>query len=371
MSLVILLLELLEVDLPIAFAWCACEGPGVTRSMKPSLSLAAPGRSPLPLPAQFVACGAGYAAHVALLSRRSISVAHLDLGLDTVAGLAVLAAVGARRLRRGAPPLPSWLYTEPRGTDDAADAAAAAAVLDLRRVTSREKLAVVSTLAIMLLAPLLFSLAGPAVDLVLYGLAALGVPLTRASMLGARLLLEQTALYALLLATLGARHAPFFRGERWVRGGFDRPWLLPTLGGYAISIALFNLVEPLNQALLPQLQYAREGMVAKLANPADGSLWTLLLGAITPCVSAPIFEELQSRAFTMQALTLALPLRYALAGSGLLFGAQHMQLGLVLPLWVTGWVWGAAYVWTGNLVVPILIHALWNARIFVGSALGL
>ena len=31
----------------------------------------------------------------------------------------------------------------------------------------------------------------------------------------------------------------------------------------------------------------------------------------------------------------------------------------------------ALYVRTGNLLVPILIHALWNARIFLGSYLGL
>ena len=41
--------------------------------------------------------------------------------------------------------------------------------------------------------------------------------------------------------------------------------------------------------------------MAKLANPADKSAMALVLAAITPCVGAPLYEELQSRAFLLQA----------------------------------------------------------------------
>ena len=71
------------------------------------------------------------------------------------------------------------------------------------------------------------------------------------------------------------------------------PWLAPVLGGYTASLALFNLVEPLNQLLLPHLAYASEGIVAKLANPADRSISSLVLASLAPCIGAPIFEELQ------------------------------------------------------------------------------
>ena len=73
------------------------------------------------------------------------------------------------------------------------------------------------------------------------------------------------------------------------------------------------------------------------------------------------------RSFT----TCSAPHRNLSARAGLLFGAQHLQLGLVLPLSVTGLMWGILYVNSGNLLVPVLIHALWNARIFLGSYLGL
>ena len=48
-----------------------------------------------------------------------------------------------------------------------------------------------------------------------------------------------------------------------------------------------------------------------------------------------------------------------------------MQIGLLLPLSVTGAFWAVMYINSGNLLVPIMIHALWNARIFLGSYLGL
>ena len=147
--------------------------------------------------------------------------------------------------------------------------------------------------------------------------------------------------------------------------------IIATLGQAYDPIALFNLVEPINQALLPGLAYQPEGIVAKLANPADRSAASLALATVAPCIGAPLFEELQSRAFIMQALTAVLPLSRALLVQGFLFGAQHLQIGLVLPLAVTGFFWGVMYINSANLLVPILIHALWNLRIFLGSYLGL
>jgi len=198
-----------------------------------------------------------------------------------------------------------------------------------------------------------------------------GVPFTTSSLMAARLLLEQSALYYVIFRLIGARHSPFFRGTDWIRASWRRPWLVPVLGGYTASLALFNLVEPINQALFPFLAYAPEGPVAKLANPLDKSAASLALASIVPCVGAPLFEEVQSRAFLLQAMTAVVPLRLALLFSGVLFGVQHMQLGLALPLSLTGWFWGVMYIHSGNLFVPMAIHALWNLRIFVGSYLGL
>ena len=320
-----------------------------------------------PLP-QAVLCAAGYMVHVCILSRRSIQVpgAQIALGWDTAMGLAVLVAAARRRVNRGKPAIPPWLVAEaPEETEPEA-----AAMANCRQVPAKERFKLLSTCALLLAAPVAFSYAGPIVEVLLSLLVLCGAPLNGPRMMSARLIVEQTLLYLSLGYVVKLRHPKFFSRE-WVRIRWRAPWLAPALGGYCASLALFNLVEPINQALLPHLAYLPEGIVAKLANPADKSRASLLLASVAPCVGAPLFEELQSRAFILQALTAAMSLRSALLLQGLLFGAQHFQIGLVLPLSVTGWIWGVLYVNSKNLLVPILIHAMWNARIFLGSFLGL
>jgi len=329
---------------------------------------------------QAVLCAAGYLVHVVFLSRRHLTLGGYDVMLDTLTGLGVLGAVASFRQRSGARPIPAWLVGE---VDPADGSDAGRECLDLRQAPKPEKLRIAATALVTLLVPFFFSKVSWFYDLLLYGLAALGLPFTKASLLGSRLLLEQTTVYALLFKFMSSRHgaaaggavgggAPFFgKGSRWVRWDVRRPWLLPVLGGYAASLGIFNLVELLNQYLLPFLDYLPEGLVAKLANPSDGSLLSLFIASTTPSVGAPIFEEVHSRAFLLQAFTCVLPLRLAIAASGLLFGAQHLQLGLVLPLTAMGCFWGVMYAFSGNLLVPVLIHALWNSRVFIGSALAL
>ena len=308
-----------------------------------------------PLP-QAVLCLAGYMIHVCVLSRRSLPLGGGGmLGWDTIVGLGVLGAAARQRVASGLPAVPTWLWAS-KSEEEAALRCA-----DFSRAPARERVQLLVTCAMLLVAPLAFSIvSGPLVEVTLSLLVLCGAPLNAARMMSGRLILEQALLY-FALGTLARKRHPGVFTTQWVRLRWRAPWLAPVLGGYAASLALFNLVEPLNQALLPGLAYASEGIVAQLANPSDASPLSLLLAAVAPCVGAPIFEEYQSRAFIMQALTAALPLSRALLISGVLFGAQHLQIGLVLPLAVTGCTWAALYIHSGNLLVPILVHALWNA----------
>ena len=318
-----------------------------------------------PLP-QILLCAAGYLVHVCVLSRRSIA----GIGWDTVAGLAVLAAAAQRRAANARAAVPPWLYSGASAPASMASEVEASEVANFASAPGKERVQLLSTCALLLVAPFLFSYVAPFLEVLLSLLVLAGVPLTTARMLSARLILEQTTLYLIMGKIVSMRHPKFFTRE-WTRVRWRAPWLLPVLGGYTASLALFNLVEPINQALLPGLAYQPEGIVAKLANPADRSAASLALATVAPCIGAPLFEELQSRAFIMQALTAVLPLSRALLVQGFLFGAQHLQIGLVLPLAVTGFFWGVMYINSANLLVPILIHALWNLRIFLGSYLGL
>lgn len=297
-----------------------------------------------------------------VLSRRGFSFGAVSLGWDTIAGAAVLVAAMKRRAARQGEGVPPWLFGNSRADE-------ASVCNDLSGESAGEKRKLLVTVLLLLLSPVAFAITmGPVCDILLT-LLTIVLPISRSGMLGMRLFLEQSILYVLLAKVMEKRHG--FFSKKWVRWSFKGPWLAPVLGGYMASLTLFNLAEPINQALFPHLSYLAEGMVAKLANPPDKSIGSLLIGSITPCVGAPLFEELQSRAFILQALSAIAPMRLALVISGLLFGAQHMQVGLVLPLSVTGWFWAVMYVNSGNLLVPILIHALWNARIFAGSFLAL
>ena len=325
-----------------------------------------------PLP-QIILLAAGYLVHVCVLSRRHLLLGGIELGWDTITGLAILAAAAKRRADNKRSGVPPWLYAGRK--QQATSMAAEAEANELADFTAdgtpkKERVQLLATCALLLAAPLAFSYAAPVFEILLSILVIIGVPLNATRMLSARLILEQTSLYLLLGKLVSMRHPSFF-SKKWIRIKWKAPWLLPTLGGYTASLALFNLVEPLNQWLLPSLAYLPEGIVAKLANPADRSGASLLLASIAPCIGAPLFEELQSRAFILQALTAALPISLALLVQGVLFGAQHLQIGLLLPLAVTGYFWGVLYVNSANLLVPILVHALWNARIFLGSYLGL
>ena len=95
----------------------------------------------------------------------------------------------------------------------------------------------------LLAAPLAFSYAAPVFEILLSILVIIGVPLNATRMLSARLILEQTSLYLLLGKLVSMRHPSFF-SKKWIRIKWKAPWLLPTLGGYTASLALFNLVEP-------------------------------------------------------------------------------------------------------------------------------
>ena len=130
---------------------------------EPAASPSPPSPPPLPpslLPAalhhplaQMGVCLAGYGLHVAVLSRRHLAIGSLRVGLDTLAGLAVLGAAARHRTARGAGAVPAWLLGEVDPTDGSD---AGRHCLDLRSEPKAAKLRTAATAAVTLVAPLLF-----------------------------------------------------------------------------------------------------------------------------------------------------------------------------------------------------------------------
>jgi len=152
-------------------------------------------------------------------------------------------------------------------------------------------------------------------------------------------------------------------------------WVWWAVGGYFVSSWFFNIADFFNSYIFPVsvLEQAEENsIVSKLVNPEGSDLLASIVGYIAPCLTAPWWEEVLYRGFLLPALVLQLG-NYSLAMfvSGVLFSVHHQSELAFLPLCVLGWTWATVYTKSKNLWTTILIHCMWNSRIFLGSWFGL
>ena len=242
-----------------------------------------------------------------------------------------------------------------------------------------------------------------AIEYVLYGLAAAGLPLTVAMHRSLQVLVSHLVWVAFGAKILGTRLRPFFttpdlstgdgggdggaakgdeeekkqsRPDRWLSMDWRRSsWVWWVVGGYYASSFVFTLADLVNQFVLPEEAFAAaESVVTLMINPENNDRLAMAVASIAPCVSAPWWEEVLYRGFMLPALALWMPARLqgwlAIPLSGLLFGLHHQALDSLLPLTALGTVWALLYRLSSNMTVTIAIHAMWNSRVFLGSALG-
>ena len=145
---------------------------------------------------------------------------------------------------------------------------------------------------------------------------------------------------------MGVRHAP--RGLLGVT-----TWL--ALG---IPMTVFAAVGAvfLNSLLLGDP--AQQGTLELLVQADDLESRILLISAAV--LFAPIFEEILFRGFVYQNLRARLGSFVAMIASGLIFGIVHLDLGALLPLSVLGGCLAFLYERSGTLLVPMVVHGLWN-----------
>ncbi len=85
---------------------------------------------------------------------------------------------------------------------------------------------------------------------------------------------------------------------------------------------------------------------------------TIIMAAV---VGAPIAEEIMFRGFIYGVLKRYTDGPFAAIISGLFFAIMHSHVGSLVPLWVLAVILCAAYEITGCLLVPMLLHALFNS----------
>ena len=145
------------------------------------------------------------------------------------------------------------------------------------------------------------------------------------------------------------------------------------MGGYFVSSWFFNIADFINQWVLPLpiLEQAQESVVSQLINPEFNDWLASAVGYIAPCITAPWWEEVLYRGFLLPAFTLNMSWKWSVFWNGIIFSIHHMSPTACIPLAVLGGTWSVLYSKSGNLLTTILVHAMWNSRIFLGSWFGL
>ena len=162
---------------------------------------------------------------------------------------------------------------------------------------------------------------------------------------------------------------------RWFQWS-GQNWLWWTVGGYFVSSWLFNIADSVNQFVLPaqvlKAAAESESVVTQLVQPEYNDFAALLTGYLAPCVSAPVWEEVLYRGFLLPGLH-AVTHSWTAAAlvQAAVFSAHHMSVTGALPLAVLAWTWALLYTRSRNLLTVVVVHAMWNSRVFVGSWLGL
>lgn len=201
--------------------------------------------------------------------------------------------------------------------------------------------------------------------------AGYGVPLTIATTRAWKVLLGHL-MWVYMGIRILRRLKPFFPPKgTWLRWKLKSNWLWWAVGGYYVSALFFNWADFLNQLILPSSMFAGETVVTKLINPEGKDRLAMAIGSIGPCITAPVFEEVLYRGFLLPALRCFLPMWAAIPASSVLFALHHLNPTSVLPLTVLGLIWAILYTKSRNLTVTIIIHCMWNSRVFLGSLLGL
>ncbi len=97
----------------------------------------------------------------------------------------------------------------------------------------------------------------------------------------------------------------------------------------------------------------------KAFQDADSMAMQILLG-ISAVIVAPLVEETVFRGFIYGVLKRYTDGWFAAVCSALFFSVVHMHVGSFVPLFILALGFCAAYEMTGCLLVPILMHALFN-----------
>ena len=156
------------------------------------------------------------------------------------------------------------------------------------------------------------------------------------------------------------------------RSADEMAWLAPgsrgriffegLIAGILIVITLPPLLAVRSAKIRAKAGKAAKKLAFLLPSTGEERRWWWLV-----CITAGICEEVVYRGFLLHyfhVLPLHLNLSWALVVSSVIFGIGHLYQGIAgaVQIVVMGFVLGVAFLLTGNLLLPIVLHAVMDLR---------
>ena len=140
-------------------------------------------------------------------------------------------------------------------------------------------------------------------------------------------------------------------------------WVWNVIVGYTVSVFVFHISDLLNTKILPRRFFFDNELVVDIRSKKQFG-FAYLIGLLAPCITAPVWEEVLYRGLLYPWFSSMFPLELSTSIVSILFAGQHFRPDSFLPLFFLGILWSAVYILSQNLLVPIVIHTMWNLRIF-------
>lgn len=141
-------------------------------------------------------------------------------------------------------------------------------------------------------------------------------------------------------------------------------WVWNVIVGYTVSVFVFHISDLLNTKILPRRFFFDNELVVDIRSKKQFG-FAYLIGLLAPCITAPVWEEVLYRGLLYPWFSSMFPLELSTSIVSILFAGQHFRPDSFLPLFFLGILWSAVYILSQNLLVPIVIHTMWNLRIFL------
>lgn len=138
--------------------------------------------------------------------------------------------------------------------------------------------------------------------------------------------------------------------------------ILTGLGGYCVTVPLViggALFYKTIFGIYPKSSSPVFDIFNMLKSPLDIIMLFLLVGVL-----GPIFEEILFRGVLYTSLRKYIPAYVAIPAISFLFAFIHFDPGVIISLFIVGFVLNTLYERTGSLVPSIVTHMLWNSMTF-------